>query len=405
MMAKRNGVREPAAKTVVRMDSGYTQWVSELKRRYRTAQIKAAISVNSALLEFYWHLGREISNQYPGRKRGIRFFETLSADLQIGIENPKGLSPRNLKYALAFYEFYGKRQQLAADNAKTAPGRRNRLPDGGRGKAAPSVLPGDGTAPALLEELVSIPWGHHILLLSKCGKDFRKALFYIRKTIGGGWSRNQLATQLEAGLYERTGRAADNFDATLPAPESRLVRELVKNEYSFGLTETVDEENEREIEKALVRNITRTLTELGGGFAYVGHQVRVPVGGKDFWPDLVFYHLALRRYLVIELKVGEFQPEHVGQLGFYMTAIDRQIRHEWDGKTIGLILCQRQNGTVVEYALADNSHPMGVAQYTLSPAPPEDLAPIVPVVSRLGAVVDSTIAEVASRADRQGGAP
>ena len=158
--------------------------------------------------------------------------------------------------------------------------------------------------------------------------------------------------------------------------------------------ETVDEEDEREIEKALVRNIARTLTELGGGFAYIGRQVRVTVGGKDFWPDLVFYHLALRRYLVVELKVGEFQPEHTGQLGFYMTAVDRQLRHEWDGRTIGLLLCQRRNRTIVEYALADESRPMGVAQYTLTQSPPDELSVLRPVVERLGQVVDATLADI-----------
>lgn len=241
--------------------------------------------------------------------------------------------------------------------------------------------------------LVSIPWGHHVLLLGKCGKNREKALFYVRKTLQNGWSRNQLSTQLEAGLFEKSGRADNNFATTLPPRDGRLVRELVKDEYAFGLTDRVDEENERDIERALVRNISRTLTELGGGFAYVGHQIRIAVGGKDFWPDLVFYHLALRRYLVIELKIGEFQPEHVGQLGFYMTAVDRQLRHSWDGRTIGLILCQRRNRTVVEYALADTDRPMGVARYSLSTTPPEDLAVIGPVVSRLGNVVDATLLE------------
>lgn len=348
-------------------DADYLSWIGELKKRYRATQIKAAISVNSALIEFYWNLGRDIAEKYPGRRRGLAFFENLSADLQLGIDNPKGLSPRNLKYALAFYELYGKRQQLVADN---------------------------GEAGEMRALLVSVPWGHHVLLFGKCGKNVGKALFYVVRTIRNGWSRNQLAEQIEARLYEKSGKTIDNFRAVLPSPESKLVRELVKSEYSFDLMETVDEEDEREIEKALVRNIARTLTELGGGFAYIGRQVRVTVGGKDFWPDLVFYHLALRRYLVVELKVGEFQPEHTGQLGFYMTAVDRQLRHEWDGRTIGLLLCQRRNRTIVEYALADESRPMGVAQYTLTQSPPDELSVLRPVVERLGQVVDATLADI-----------
>lgn len=264
-------------------DADYLSWIGELKKRYRATQIKAAISVNSALIEFYWNLGRDIAEKYPGRRRGLAFFENLSADLQLGIDNPKGLSPRNLKYALAFYELYGKRQQLVADN---------------------------GEAGEMRALLVSVPWGHHVLLFGKCGKNVGKALFYVVRTIRNGWSRNQLAEQIEARLYEKSGKTIDNFRAVLPSPESKLVRELVKSEYSFDLMETVDEEDER------------------------------------------------------------------------------------DGRTIGLLLCQRRNRTIVEYALADESRPMGVAQYTLTQSPPDELSVLRPVVERLGQVVDATLADI-----------
>ena len=193
-------------------------------------------------------------------------------------------------------------------------------------------------------------------------------------------------------LYERIGKAQTNFDGTLLAPDGYLAKDLIKNEYSFALTETVDENSEREVEKALVRNITRTLTELGGGFAYVGRQVRVNVGGEDFWPDLIFYHLKCRRYLVIELKAVNFKPEHVGQLGFYMVAVDRQLKNEWDAPTIGLVLCRDGNRTIVEYALSATDMPMGVAKYKLARRPPKELADMSRAVAKLGAVVDETIA-------------
>ena len=167
----------------------------------------------------------------------------------------------------------------------------------------------------------------------------------------------------------------------------------MKSPYVFGFTETVDAENEREVEKALVRNITRTLTELGGGFAYVGHQVRVPVGEEEFFPDLIFYHLALRRYFVIELKTRKFKPADLGQLRFYMTCVDKQIKHEWDGPTVGLVLCKSRDKTVVEYALSDEDRPVGVAQYKLMKVPPEELRIVAASIARLTAVVDETYEE------------
>ena len=234
------------------------------------------------------------------------------------------------------------------------------------------------------------------MLVDKSRGDRNKALFYVRKTIENGWSRTDLQIAIGEEVYEKTGKALTNFDATLPIPSGYLANELIKNEYSFALTETVDNNNERQIEAALVRNITRTLTELGGGFAYVGHQVRVNVGGEDFWPDLIFYHLKSRRYLVIELKATGFKPEHVGQLGFYMEAVDRQIKNEWDAPTIGLLLCREGNRTVVEYALNITDKPMGVAKYKLTQRPPKEIAVFRKVAAKLGVVVDETIANAAS---------
>lgn len=343
------------------VEKSYAAWIVDLKRRYRATQIKAAVAVNSAMLEFYWTLGMDISSKYPGKKRNIGFFDNLSNDLCLGIKNPVGLSPANLRYAFRFFELYSYLQQLAEDNG--------------------------------VADLMKIPWGHHIVIIGKSKGDRDKALFYVRKTIENGWSRTDLQVAINEGLYEKTGKAVTNFSGTLPAPDGYLAKELIKNEYSFALTETVDENNERNIEKALVRNITRTLTELGGGFAYVGHQVRVNVGGEDFWPDLIFYHLKSRRYLVIELKAVNFKPEHVGQLGFYMVAVDRQLKNEWDAPTVGLVLCRDGNKTVIEYALSVTDKPMGVARYRLTQKTPRELSSMKHAVAKLGSVVDATIAD------------
>ena len=379
-------------------DGAYLEWIADLKRRYRRTQIKAAVAVNSAMLEFYWSLGKDISGKYPGKKRNLGFFDNLSSDLCLGIKNPVGLSARNLRYSLAFYQLYSYRQQVVADNGNDAL-----LPqiveDNGGERYLQQVVADNWVA-----DLMKIPWGHHIVIIGKSKGNRDKALFYVRKTIENGWSRTDLQVAIGDRLYEKTGKALTNFSGTLPAPDGYLAKELIKNEYSFALTETVDENNEREVEKALVRNITRTLTELGGGFAYVGHQVRVNVGGEDFWPDLIFYHLKSRRYLVIELKAVNFKPEHIGQLGFYMVAVDRQLKNEWDAPTVGLVLCRDGNRTVVEYALSVTDKPMGVAKYRLTQKTPKELSSMKRAVARLGTIVDETIADVARQsAKRKGG--
>ena len=379
-------------------DGAYLEWIADLKRRYRRTQIKAAVAVNSAMLEFYWSLGKDISGKYPGKKRNLGFFDNLSSDLCLGIKNPVGLSARNLRYSLAFYQLYSYRQQVVADNGNDAL-----LPqiveDNGGERYLQQVVADNWVA-----DLMKIPWGHHIVIIGKSKGNRDKALFYVRKTIENGWSRTDLQVAIGDRLYEKTGKALTNFSGTLPAPDGYLAKELIKNEYSFALTEMVDENNEREVEKALVRNITRTLTELGGGFAYVGHQVRVNVGGEDFWPDLIFYHLKSRRYLVIELKAVNFKPEHIGQLGFYMVAVDRQLKNEWDAPTVGLVLCRDGNRTVVEYALSVTDKPMGVAKYRLTQKTPKELSSMKRAVAKLGTVVDETLADAARQsAKRKGG--
>ena len=375
----------------------YRDWINSLKKRYRSTQVKAAVAVNSAMLEFYWSLGADISRMYPGRKRNLNFFENLSNDLCLGIDNPKGLSVANIRYAFRFYELYSRIPQVSEGNAYLQQVVADNRTGGYLQQVVEDKKEGNHSIQGndkYLPEVVKVPWGHHTVILGKCKGDQEKALFYVRKTIENGWSRTDLQVAIGEELYEKTGKALTNFSETLPAPDGYLAKELVKNEYSFALTEMVDENNEREVEKALVRNITRTLTELDGGFAYVGHQVRVTVGGEDFWPDLIFYHLKSRRYLVIELKAVNFKPEHIGQLGFYMVAVDRQLKNEWDAPTVGLVLCRDGNRTVVEYALSATDMPMGVAKYKLARRPPKELADMKQVVSKLGAVVDETIATI-----------
>ena len=240
-------------------DRAYLEWIADLKRRYRRTQIKAAVAVNSAMLEFYWTLGRDISGKYPGKRRNVGFFDNLSNDLCLGIKNPVGLSASNLRYAYRFFELYSYVPRVAEDNGDGSC-LQQLAEDNGENAYLPQVVEDN-----CVENLMKVPWGHHRLIIDNAKRIRAKALFYVRKTIENGWSRTDLQVAIGDRLYEKTGKALTNFSGTLPAPDGYLAKELIKNEYSFALTETVDENNEREVEKALVRNITRTLTELGVG--------------------------------------------------------------------------------------------------------------------------------------------
>lgn len=323
---------------LIAVDDAYRTWIADLKSCYRQLQIRAAVSVNGALMEFYWRLGKDIRERYVGTAYyGSRFFVTLSRDLQSELQNASGLSPINLRYCQRFYELYFEQPNL----------------------------------PQVVEILIKVPWGHHRFIIDRCGGNSAKALFYVQKTLEHGWSRNALLNHLDTNLFERYGRGINNFALTMPPNDSDLIRETIRDPYHFAFAEIAETAQERDIERALISHISETLMELGQGFAYVGHQVRFQVGEREFYPDLIFYHLGLRRYLVIELKVGEFQPENLSQLRFYMTAVDNQLKHEWDGQTIGLLLCKERDAVVAKYALQGESAPIGIARYTTRRLPVE----------------------------------
>ena len=229
-----------------------------------------------------------------------------------------------------------------------------------------------------------IPWGHNREIISKC-KDVAEALYYVSKTIEHNWSRNVLTHQIESGLYQRDGKAVTNFSITLPAPQSDLAQQLIKDPYNFDFLTLTEDYNERELEKALTDHITTFLLELGAGFAYVGRQKGLQVGERDFFLDLLFYHTKLHCYVVIKLKTGEFEPEYAGKLNFYLKAVDEQLRGDRDEPTIGILLCKTRDRVVVEYALSDIHKPMGVSEYQLTRALPENLKPSLPSIEELEA--------------------
>lgn len=324
---------------------GYADWLVELKTRIHIAQQRATLSVNRELVLLYWQIGSDILVRQAEQGWGAKVIERLAHDLRTAFPEMKGFSPRNLKYMRAFAQNW---------------------PD----------------AEFVQAVLAQLPWYHQLALLDKLTSlDTRR--WYAVKAIEHNWSRNVLVMQIETRLHERSGAAVTNFEASLPKPQSDLALESIKDPYRFDFLGLTDEAQEREVEHALVRHVTEFLLELGAGFAFVGRQVLLDVGGDEFFIDLLFYHLKLRCYVVIELKAGKFKPEHLGQLGFYLTAVDRQMKSEQDNPTIGLLLCKSKNKVVAEYALGDKTQPMGIAEYKLLESLPEPLQTNLPSIEQI----------------------
>jgi predicted nuclease of restriction endonuclease-like (RecB) superfamily len=340
----------------------YKAWLTEIKLRIRTVQIKAAVSVNSELLRFYWGLGSDIVAKQTNFKWGDGFLPQLGRDLTREFPEMKGFSKRNLELVRQWYLFYSK----AIVPAQFA-------------KQAVSQISDEPFGQQVVAQITTIPWGHNIAIIAKC-KDVEEALYYVQNTRMHNWSRSVLVHQIESGLYQREGRSVNNFSVALPKPQSDLAKQTLKDPYIFDFMNMTREYDERDLENSLVEHVTQFLLELGAGFAYVGRQVRIQVGEREFFIDLLFYHTRLHCYVVIELKTVEFEPEHAGKLNFYIKAIDSQCRKEGDQPTIGILLCKNKDKLVAEYALSDIHKPMGVSEYQLTQALPDDLKPSLPSI-------------------------
>lgn len=338
----------------------YREWVKSLKAKIRRAQAKAAVRVNVELLRLYWGMGRDIAEKRMEAEYGSGFFDNLSRDLKDEFPDMEGFSVSNLKYIKRFYLFY----------ASFDRGCRNE---------ANRQQPVDE-----LQGLFLVPWGHNIEIFTHA-KSVDEALFYVAKTAENGWSRNVLMNMMETDLYHAKGRAVTNFAAKLPAPESDLAQQTLKDPYCFDFLALRERYSERELEDALMDNIARFLLELGSGFSFVGRQFRLEVGGNEYFIDLLFYHLGLRRFVVVELKTGELRPEDVGQLGFYVQAVNEQLKHPSDGDAIGLLICKRKKRLVAEYALKSSAQLLGVSEYKLTKLLPQDFKSSLPSVKDIEA--------------------
>jgi len=330
------------------LDKNYIETLTSLKEKIKAAQIKVLVSVNSELINLYWEIGRTILEQQEKQGWGANVINQLSKDLQKDFPEMKGFSPRNLGYMKKFAETYNNIEFLQQVVAK-------------------------------------LPWGQNIVLLDKISSD-NERIWYAEKTIQNGWSRNVLVHQIESKLYERQGmqdNKTTNFLTVLPSPNSELAQDMIKDPYKFDFLGIGEEAKEREIEKALVTHIKNFLLELGSGFAFVGQQYHLEVGGQDFYIDLLFYNINLKCYVVIELKAGYFKPSDTGQLNFYLSAVDDLLKNPDGNPAIGILLCKTKNKTIAEYALKDMSKPMGISEYRLTEAIPENLKTALPSIEEL----------------------
>ena len=319
-------------------DKEYKKFLVELKEKVKNSQLKAAIKVNYELLNLYWELGKKITEKQKEYSWGDSFISNLSNDLKKEFPDMKGFSVQNLKNIRYWYLFYA--EYLI-------------------GLQPVSQLK------KIENKIKSIPWGHNQRIMYKC-KSVREAIFYVEKTIENGWSRTILEHQIDSKLYERLGSAISNFDSRLPKVQSELAKQTIKDPYNFDFLTLRDKYDERELEDALVKQITSFLLELGTGFSYIGRQVHLKVGDSDFYIDLLFYHVKLHCYVVVELKTEKFKPDFAGQLNFYVTAVNRDLKSQEDNQTIGRLICKDKDNVVAEYSLANISQPIGISKYEIS---------------------------------------
>ncbi len=335
----------------------YTAWLVELKKKIGSAQLRAAVAVNRELLSLYWEIGKFLAEKAEQADWGTAVMEKLARDLRTEFPEQQGFSRTNLFSMRKWYEFY------QSSNLETEK----------------------------VQQLVGqIPWGHNVLIISKV-QSLEEALFYCRKTVENSWSRSVLTHQIEGELFSRQNKAINNFNETLPEPHSDLAVETLKDPYKLDFIELREKVSEKDIESQLVSHITSFLLELGTGFSFVGRQVPIKVDGVDYRIDLLFYHIKLKCYVVIELKAVEFKPEFAGKMNFYLSAVDDLMKDVSDNPTIGILLCRSRSKIVAEYALRGLSQPIGIAEYELSKAVSKDLQPSLPTIEQIEEELQSSL--------------
>ncbi|TAN44680.1 MAG: DUF1016 domain-containing protein [Nitrospirae bacterium] len=367
----------------------YTELLTQIKDRIRQAQVKATLSANAEMILMYWDVGRMINKRQQEEGWGSAVIPRLAKDIRNELPEVKGFSERNIGRMIAFYREYSCCSQIlpqAVANLSSTFANAEKVPQ-------PVAKMSAAGNPENLQQLVAkVPWGHNILLMEKA-KDLPSRLWYMQQTIEQGWSRDVLAQMIKSEAHKRQGTAVNNFQDRLPSPQSDLARQLLKDPYIFDFLTLTEPFEERELETGLVKHLEKFLLELGQGFAFVGRQYHLEVSDKDFYIDLLFYHLRLRCFVVIELKKGDFKPEYAGKMNFYCSMVDDKLRHENDGSTIGLILCQTKDRVLAEYALRDIHKPIGVSDYELTRALPDNLKSSLPSIEEIEAELSGEAGE------------
>ena len=362
-------------KAISILDKDYKQWLSELSSRYRRSQIKAAVKVNEEMLQFYWELGRDIVEMKAESRWGSGFMKNLCRDLKTANPDATCFSQTNLLYMKNFYRLYNRfvviTPQVGEQITPQVVEQKSHI-------IAPQI------GEQIMREILSIGWGHHKILIDKYKSAPEKALFYVHQTILNGWSRNMLLNFIDTDLYERQGKALTNFSRTLPDETSDLAQELTKDPYDFAFTGITGRYNEHLLKDKLLGNITQFLIELGTGFAYVGKEYRLQVGEREQFIDLLFYHLKLSCYMIIEVKIGKFEFADIGQLGGYVVSCNHILRKEGrDNPTIGLLICKEKDRIQAQYALESSSQPIAISEYDLEKFFPEKLEGIIPTIEEI----------------------
>ena len=366
-------------------DTAYKQWLTELKTKIRSTQIKAAIAVNTELILFYWELGRMLSEKLSQSSWGDKVLETLSKDLRDEFPEMKGFSVSNLKTCKLFFEYFSSLLVNENEDLKSLISSQlvNQLQIADNQYNEFNYQFTDRLQETFIKDIVAkIPWGHIKVIITKI-KKFQDAIFYIQKIKENNWSRDVLTLQIKSNLHNRRGASITNFNKTLPEALSDLAQQTLKDPYIFDFLQLSEGYKEKDIENQLVSHITKFLMELGKGFAFVGKQYHLEIADNDYYIDLLFYHIKLKCYVVIELKNTRFIPEYAGKLNFYLSAIDTLIKQEDDKPTIGILLCRDKNNIEAEFALRDINKPMGVSEFQITAHLPENLKSSLPTIEEI----------------------
>ena len=361
-------------------DKGYTAWIESLSARYRESQIKAAVAVNTEMLKFYFGLGRDIVIMGQDQPWGSGFLKRVSVDLKTKMPDADCFSPTNLGYMRRFFELYAHviypQLEGEIESLETSKLKKPICPQVGDELAAP---------------IFQVPWGHHKCLIDKFLHEPDKAMFYVRETVKNGWSRAVLLNFLDTKLHERQGRAVTNFAVTLPDPGSDLAQEMTKDPYCFDFISLTPKYREKELKNAMMAHIEKFLLELGQGFMLVGREYGLQIGAREKFADLLFFHMTLNRYIVVEVKVTEFEPDHLGQLGLYVSAVNHLLKKPEHEPTLGLLICKTKDNTMVRWALESSQQPIGVSEYRISEILPKEIESDLPSIADIESAVGGAL--------------